>query len=274
MDEPSIFTLIIIGINVWISYKGFNDTSFFQRNLFQVDKILAHKEYKRLWMSGFLHVNWMHLIFNMITFYSFGRYLEYELGPIQMLVIYFASLIGGDLLALLVHKNHGRYSAVGASGAVSGIIFAALALFQGIHLEFPFPMPGWLYGILFVVYSIYGIRSRVGNIGHEAHLGGALMGLLTAVLMDPTALQVNLTVILLLAIPSIAFIILLVLRPNILILDNPFGNRRGYETKDDQYHARKLAEQQEIDRILDKVKKNGLHSLTPEEKENLKRFSG
>lgn len=220
MEQMGMFTLGIMIVNGLFSYKGFNDKTFFEKYLFQVNKVLEQKQYYRLVTSGFLHADWSHLLFNMISLYSFSNSLEDFLGPIKFLVVYFASLLGGDLLALVMHKNHGNYRAIGASGAVCGVIFAAIALFPGIEVGFlfiPVPIPGWIFGIGYALYTIYGIRSNLGNIGHEAHLGGALIGLTTAIIVEPRALELNLMPILLIATPSVIFILILILRPEILL---------------------------------------------------------
>lgn len=276
MERIDPLTLLIIAANGIVSYLGFNNRSFFERNLFEVGRVLGAREYHRLLVSGFLHVDWTHLLFNMISFYSFNMILVSELGPVKVLVIYFASLLGGDLLALFIHRNHRNYRAVGASGAVSGIIFSAIALFPGIKLLlFVIPnVPGWLFGIIYVLYSIYGIRSRTGNIGHEAHLGGALIGMAVTVAMEPRALEVNMWVILLIAVPCIIFIAMIATRPNFLNVRNPFASSHGAETIDDQYNAHKQAEQREINKILEKIGRHGVESLTEEEKDKLNRFSG
>src|SRR5664279_1898625 len=177
MTNTGIITLILIIVNIAFSYKGFTNETFFEGYKFEVDRILINKDYKRLVTSGFLHVSWTHLILNMFSLYAFSGSIESDLGGLQFLLIYFVSLVGGNLLCLFIHRNHGDYSAVGASGAVSGIIFASIALYPGMGIGFfglPFSIPGWLYGILYVLYSIYGIKSGKDNIGHEAHLGGAL----------------------------------------------------------------------------------------------------
>ena len=220
MEQMGMVTLGIIIVNGLFSYKGFTDSIFFDKYLFQVNKVLYEKQYYRLLTSGFLHADWSHLLFNMLSFYSFANNLEDLLGPAKFLIIYFASLLGGDMLALIIHKKQGNYRAVGASGAVCGVIFAAIALFPGIEVGFlfiPVPIPGWIFGIGYALYTIYGIRSNTGNIGHEAHLGGALIGLTTAIIVEPRALEVNLVPILLIAAPSVLFILILVIKPEILL---------------------------------------------------------
>lgn len=268
-----LVTIILIAANVLISYKGFSDPAFFERNLFEVGKVLRNKEYGRLFMSGFLHVDWTHLLFNMFSLYTFSISLERYLGPVSVAIIYFASLFGGDLLALFIHRNHPAYRAVGASGAVSGIIFAAIAIFPGIQVSIfliPIGIPGWIFGACYVLYSMYGIRSSVGNIGHEAHLGGALVGLLTAIALVPAVLTENTLPVVLIGLLCIVFLFLVTMRPDVLNLGGVAGTRKQSNlTQDDRYNARKEEEQGEIDAILDKVRKYGADSLTPQEKQKL-----
>jgi membrane associated rhomboid family serine protease len=220
MEDIGPVTLVLIIVNGLISYKGFSDRHFFEKNLFQINKVLQGKEYRRLLLSGFLHADWAHLIFNMISFYTFADSLETFLGPAKFLAIYFASLLGGDMLALIIHKDDPYYRAVGASGAVCGVIFAAIAIFPDIKVGFifiPVPIAGWIFGIGYALYTIYGIKTNAGKIGHEAHLGGALIGLLTSIILYPEALHTNLQAIALIATPSILFVIILIVKPELLM---------------------------------------------------------
>ena len=159
----------------------------------------------------------------MLALYFFSGSLELSLGPVRFLLIYFLSLIGGDLLSLFIHRHDGGYDSVGASAGVSGLIYAAIALFPGLKiglLFIPIGIPGWLFGLIYVLYSMYGIKSRRNNIGHDAHLGGALIGLLTAILMQPSALINNTWAIVIIAVPAIVFIYIIVTRPHVLLIDN------------------------------------------------------
>src|SRR6478752_2675378 len=131
MEEASVIGVLLILCNVVFSYYGFKESHVFDSYKFNVDSILIDKEYKRLVSSGFLHGSWTHLGFNMMSLYAFSSSLENSIGPVKYLVIYFASLIGGNLLSLFIHRNHGSYSAIGASGAVCGIVFSSITLFPG-----------------------------------------------------------------------------------------------------------------------------------------------
>ncbi len=269
--------LLLIIANCIVSYKGFNNKFFFERYEFQVDAILLKKDYKRFVTSGFLHINWMHLIFNMLSLYIFSGVLENDLGEIQFLLIYFASLIGGDLFSLFIHRNHGDYSSVGASGAICGIIFASIALYPGMGvglLFIPFSIPGWLFGLLFVLYSIYGVRSQKNNVGHEAHLGGALIGMLVAIMIEPSALLENYVTILIIVTPTIFFISFIIRNPHMLLVDNLFYKKHNnLYSIDQRYNADKNEQQKELDALLDKIGKKGMAGLSKKEKDKLHELS-
>ncbi len=156
-------TLLIVLANLIVSYKGFQDEAFREKYLFDIDAILIHKEYVRLVSSGFLHANWLHLIFNMIALYSFSTLVEYVLGIRNYLIIYFGSLIAGNLLALFFHCNDGEYRALGASGAVNGVIFSCIAIAPDSQIRLillPFAFPAWFIGIVSILVAMYGIKSR------------------------------------------------------------------------------------------------------------------
>lgn len=269
--------LILIIINTAASWKGFNDPFFYERYSFNVEKVLVYKQYYRLITSGFLHVNWMHLIWNMIALYAFSGSIETYLGPLQFLLIYFASMIAGDLLSLFIHRHHGDFSSVGASAAVNGIVFAAIAIFPGMKIGFffiPLAIPAWIYGLAYVIISIYGIRSRNNNVGHEAHLGGALVGMLIGIAMFPASLTENYLPILAISIPSLIFMYLIIKKPYALLIDNNyFKTHQRYQSIDHRYNAERASKQKELDEILDKINRRGMNSLTQKERELLQEYS-
>jgi len=242
-----------------------------------VEKILVYKDYKRLITSGFLHVSWLHLLFNMFTLYAFGSSLEESLGPWQYLLLYFAALIGGNLLSLFIHRNHAGYRSVGASGAIAGVMFGAIAIYPGLDIRFfgfsP-AIPAWIFGLGYMLISIYGVKSKKDNVGHDAHLGGALIGMMVAILLRPIALIDNYVPILIIAVPALVFLYIIMTRPHFLLVDNYFfRNQEDFYNIDHKYNQERSNRQKEIDRILEKIHKKGMKSLTREEKELLKRES-
>jgi membrane associated rhomboid family serine protease len=277
MEYIGLINLLLIIVNIAVSYKGLKDRSFFDRYSFEVDNILVYKDYKRLITSGFLHVSWMHLFFNMFALYAFSSSLEMRMGVSSYLTLYFTSLVGGNLSSLLIHRHHGDYSAVGASGAVCGIIFASIAVFPDMRIGFfglPFSIPAWVYGLLFVLYSIYGIKSKRDNIGHEAHLGGALIGMLVALCMVPEVIRENYATILSILLPGALFVYMIVTRPHLLLVDNQyFRTHAGNDDLDNRYQLGRYDRQDELDFLLEKIHKRGMKSLTKKEREALMRYS-
>ncbi len=203
-------TIAIIVANVLVSLKGFNDPSFFERYKFGIGPINAGQK-ERMFTSGFLHVDWAHLFFNMFTLYFFADVVISWFGPGKFIVIYFASLLAGSLLALFFHKSEPYYSAVGASGAVTGVLYAAILLQPGMDLMLffiPIPIKAYIVGIGYLLYSIYGMKSRMGNIGHTAHFGGAIGGYAITLLFKPDLLVTETLMVVLLAIPIVILVVM------------------------------------------------------------------
>ncbi len=210
MYDLHIATIAIIAVNVLVSLKGFNDTSFFERYKFGIGAIKAG-QIERMLTSGFLHVDISHLFMNMFTLFFFADVVISRFGPTKFIGIYFISLVAGSLLALFFHKNEPYYSAVGASGAVTGILYAAILLYPDMRLGImfiPIPLPAYVLGIGYLLYSIYGMKNRVGNIGHTAHFGGAIGGYVTTLLFKPDLLVTDTMVVILLAIPILILFVM------------------------------------------------------------------
>ncbi|MBC6998398.1 rhomboid family intramembrane serine protease [Cytophaga sp. FL35] len=210
MYNMDLATIAVIAANILVSLKGFNDTSFFERYKFNISAINAGQK-DRMLTSGFLHVDWAHLFFNMFTLYFFAPVVIGWLGTGKFLVVYFVSLLAGSLLAMFFHKNEPYYSAVGASGAVTGVLYAAILLQPDMRLGFmfiPIPLPAYVFGIGYLLYSIYGMRSRIGNIGHTAHFGGAVGGYVSTLLFLPQLLVQETFMVLLLAVPIIVLFVM------------------------------------------------------------------
>ena len=210
MGDLSLITIIIIAANVIISMKGFNDFSFFEKFKFNIGGI-RRGEQTRMISSGFLHVDNMHLFFNMFTLYIFAEVVISYLDTFNFAIIYIASLIIGNLLSFYFHKDEYHYSAVGASGAVTGIVYSAILLRPDMSLYLmliPIPIPAYIFGIGYLLYSIYGMKNRIGNIGHDAHFGGAIGGYIFTLLFASWLFEKNLSMILLLALPIVLLFVL------------------------------------------------------------------
>jgi membrane associated rhomboid family serine protease len=213
MGNLSLITIIIIGANIIFSMKGFNDFSFFEKYKFNIGAI-KRGEQIRMISSGFLHADMQHLLFNMFTLYFFADVVIYYLNPFYFIILYIVSLLVGNLLSYYFHKNEYHYSAVGASGAVMGVLYSAILLDPEMRLGFmfiPIPIPGYVFGIGYLLYSIYGMKNKVGNIGHDAHFGGAIGGYVITLVLAPWLFQENLLMIGLLSVP---IILLYVMRKN------------------------------------------------------------
>ena len=211
MNIP-VFTYAIIGLTVIVSIVGFTNQRILGKNLFSIRSIIRDREIYRLLTSQLFHVNWVHLIFNMLSFYSFGISMERAFGPGLPAAIYLSSALCGDMVALLVRRKDPNYSAVGASGAVCGIIFASIFLLPGgsiIVFPLPVPIPSWAYAILFMAVSLYGIGRGETRIGHEAHIGGALAGMALAVAYRPSIVHQNGLLLAGLTLPVIIVLIIL-----------------------------------------------------------------
>lgn len=191
------FTLFLLLINLMVSlYALYFDQSLIRRLAFRPKEILEDGQYYRMFTAGFVHGSMAHLAFNMITLFFFGPILEIQLGSVAFLVVYFGAELAAHVLTLAIHRKSVSYAAVGASGAISGVVFSFCLFhpFERIYLFFAIGIPAWLFAVGFVVFSIMAMRRQddqvPGGIAHEAHLGGALGGLLLTILMEPAAIGI------------------------------------------------------------------------------------
>ena len=199
--------ILIIGLNIFFSYRGFSDRKFFNKYKFSPLSIKRGEKIRYI-SSGFLHVDTTHLIVNMFTLYFFVDAVIFRVGEINFLIIYLTSLIFGNWLTYRFNSNNINYSAVGASGAVMGIVYSAILLNPEMTLFFfILPMPGYLFGLGYLFYSIYSMKKVNDNIGHEAHLGGAIAGFFSTIFISPAIVLTNLFTVLILLIPIVYFYI-------------------------------------------------------------------
>lgn len=178
-------TFILIAINVIVSLLGFSNADFLDKTIMWPYAIKRDKQYYRFITSSFIHADYIHLIFNMFSFYFFGRIIEqyfseYGLGGnISYLLLYFVGMIVADIPSYIKHKDDYNYRALGASGAVSAVIFACI-LFSpwSTILIYFIPMPFIVFAFLYLAYCIYMSKKNIGYVNHDAHLWGSLFGLI------------------------------------------------------------------------------------------------
>jgi membrane associated rhomboid family serine protease len=187
LQSLPLIGILIIGLNVAFTFIGFKNDAFFEQYRFHIASI-KRGQYYRLLSSGFLHVNTTHLLFNMFTFYFFVDIVVGIIGTTAFLALFLGSLLAGNFFGYYFHFKDDYYSAVGASGAVTGILFSALLLYPDIELMLfliPIPIPGYLFGIGYLLYTLYGMKAQNDTIGHTAHFGGAVGGILITLVVMP-----------------------------------------------------------------------------------------
>ncbi|MBW8361231.1 MAG: rhomboid family intramembrane serine protease [Kaistella sp.] len=205
----SLVLIIIIAATAIISFIAFSNHGLFEKYKFSVGAIIQKKEYIRLLSAGFLHADMMHLILNMYVLYAFSPAIFEIFGTIGFLVIYFGSILLGNLFSLYIYKERPWYSAIGASGGVSGVIFASVAMYPElikigiIFLPPELSVPGYIFGFLYFGYSVYMMLypKDHDNVGHAAHLGGAFFGLIYAIGFHPQLAMENILFLGIMAIP-------------------------------------------------------------------------
>ncbi len=192
---PATFLLLAVNVAVSLYVLLVNPRAMEKLALVPYD-VVHNGGYERLFTAGFVHGGMTHLAFNMITLFFFGPPLESLLGPGRFLVLYFGSELAANALSVFMHRRNPNYAAVGASGAISGVVFAfcLFAPLAKLYIFFAIPMPAILFAVLYVAGSIYAMRQgreagqAGGGIAHEAHLGGAIGGLLLTILLEPAAI--------------------------------------------------------------------------------------
>ncbi len=185
-----IVTFILIGLTVAVSLLAFNNPRLKQQLVLWPPAVRRNNEYWRLVSYGLVHADGMHLFFNMFTLYMFGQFMEVYLnariGPLGLPLLYLGGLVVSILPSYLKHQNDPSYYSLGASGAVSAVLFAFVLLRPGATIYLlVIPVPALVFGIAYLAYTWYMDRQSTDNINHSAHLWGAGFGLLFMALLDP-----------------------------------------------------------------------------------------
>ncbi|WP_413512441.1 rhomboid family intramembrane serine protease [Myroides odoratus] len=209
MDIAPVILMILV-LSGLVTYKGLSDYAFFSKYNFDLDRI-RKGEIHRLITSGFLHVDWMHFAFNMFTLYMFAGIVVAISGSFYFILIYLLSIVIGNVLTYQLYSKQQQYYAVGASGGVTGIVYASILLYPDLKLYLffiPIGIKGYIFAIGYLLYSLYGMRKNLGNIGHAAHFGGAIGGLVLTLIRYPQLFEQQLFLIGLLLIPIVLLLLL------------------------------------------------------------------
>lgn len=188
MSVTLLLVLVTVGVSIW----AFQNTRLLERLLLWPPALTRQRQYERLLTYGFVHADWAHLLFNMITLWSFGSLVERVfsawIGSIGFLLFYLSAIVVSILPIYLSHQRDPRYRSLGASGGVSAVLFAAILFdpWSGIILfPIPLPIPAFLFAVLYIGYSIWMDRRGHDNVNHSAHLWGAAYGVLFTLLLQP-----------------------------------------------------------------------------------------
>ncbi|TDO21374.1 rhomboid family intramembrane serine protease [Pedobacter duraquae] len=187
INETPVAALILI-FTVVTSLYAFNDAGLYGKFMLHPYSVYRKSKVYTLITSGLIHADYMHLFFNMFTFYMVGFQLERMVGHWQFALIYFASLIFSDIPSVLKHKNDFWYNSLGASGAISGVLFSFI-LFKPLSkfyiMFIPIGIPAVIFGALYLIYCAYASKNSRDNINHDAHFFGALTGIIITILIVP-----------------------------------------------------------------------------------------
>jgi membrane associated rhomboid family serine protease len=192
------FTLGIIGITVLTSYLAWQNDDRLYKAVFYPNRIKNNKEYYRFISSGFIHKDGWHLFFNMLALYFFAEKVEWIFGIIYgsygvfyLLALYLLGIIVADIPSYIKHRNNPHYNSLGASGGVAAVVFSSI-LFDPVTpicLYFAICIPGFIMGALFLVYSFYQGQKTNDSINHDAHLFGAIFGIVFTLILRPNVLN-------------------------------------------------------------------------------------
>ena len=185
-------TVMIVIATVLVSWRAFNSPRLLERLILWPPAIERQRQYDRLLTHGFIHADWMHLLFNMITLWSFGRVVEpvfsQWITPLGFALLYRSAIVIEILPTYLRHRHDARYRSLGASGGVSAVLFASILFDPWTRLiifPIPLPIPAFVFALLYVGYSIWMDRRGRDNVNHSAHLWGAAYGVIFTLLLEP-----------------------------------------------------------------------------------------
>jgi membrane associated rhomboid family serine protease len=197
LDSLLTVTNVLIGLTVIVSFYAFERPDFLNKLIMNPYRVKHRREYYRFITSGFIHLDHIHIIFNMLSLYFFGTAMEIKFwevfGPLgygYFIALYILGIVVSDIPTYFKHRNNPRYNALGASGGVASVIFAFILFLplEKLYLYFTVPIPGFILGVLYLFFSWHQGRHGKDNINHDAHLYGALFGLVFCIVLYPRVL--------------------------------------------------------------------------------------
>lgn len=186
----SSFVLIVTaGVSFYALYVN---QSLLDKFALNPNKVAYRRGFSSVFTSALVHANLAHLAFNMLTLYFFGPTLEALIGGFRFILIYVISLLVGNLATVIKYRNNLDYRSIGASGAISGVLFSYILLnpFSGIMIfPVPFPLPAYIFAILYILWSYFASKRGMDMINHDAHIWGAIAGIVSTIFLVPTAIN-------------------------------------------------------------------------------------
>ena len=254
--------------------------SFLARYGLAVDRILEKNQHYRLWSALWIHHHWTHLLLNTLMLLGFGYAIEGPLDTTNFLFVFLVSGVGGNMLALFVSRDDqsGQSHAIGAAGGISGVLMVSLTLSPSLTLSVPslaILLPLWPLAIAFLAVSVFAVKSDHGTTSHDAHLGGAIIGLLLSPVVASDPLQTTLWLAMVFLLPTVVLFYALVKAPEVMstrasasvghsvVASEWVG---GVDTLLDE---RDVTLEDETNALLDRINQSGYHSLSDHEQERL-----
>ena len=276
---------VIVAVHLIVGLAGQFSTKLSVRYGLAVDKVLVDNEYGRLWSASWIHSHWSHLLLNVLILIMISFGIHWPFGTVEFLFVYFTSQLGGNLLALYTYRDDrsGQYDAIGAASGISGVLFASIALQPSLTIVIPMlgSLPAWLLAITFLVVSVFTFKPYSSTMIHDAHLGGAIVGLLTTPLVAPEVLQDTLGIAVGILVPTVVLFYAWVKAPENVVLHpwKPSSDRRALKINESvlasqNYDCSYESTEEEMNALLDKINQRGYRSLSAHERARLRNISG
>ncbi|RMG28418.1 MAG: rhomboid family intramembrane serine protease [Bacteroidetes bacterium] len=275
--EIVVASLLLIIANCLVAIRAFRDPAFYRKCALHVDGVLINKQYARLISAGFVHKNWQVLFFNMFVLLCFALSYREQMMLHSFFLAYMGGLLGGNLLALHVHRYDTYFQSTGSSGALSGLITACLLLFPGHQMQLfflPLQLPAWLIGLAAILYSLYRLEPSASRFRYEEHLGGMIAGGCLSLLLHPHVLQQYPLMAMGFMLASVVFLLVCrVQLPTYIDLNPPVEEPVMIQLYNGREQRPLMDKESELNFLLDEVARKGLNGLDPSQRSRLEELS-